>query len=53
VVLTKCFGAVGEEMEVRGIMWPKEIRASKDYVNNHGNLPLAVQRRKVILIVVV
>jgi len=36
VVLTKCFGAVGEEMNVRGVMWGKEIKASKDYVNNHG-----------------
>jgi aryl-alcohol dehydrogenase-like predicted oxidoreductase len=35
-VLTKCFGAVGEEMNVRSVMWPKEIKASKDYVNNHG-----------------
>lgn len=36
VVLTKLFGAVGEEMDVRGITWPKEIRVSKDYVNNLG-----------------
>ncbi|EHL03195.1 putative aryl-alcohol dehydrogenase [Glarea lozoyensis 74030] len=35
VVLTKCFGAVGEEMGVRSVMFPKEIKASKDYVNNH------------------
>jgi aryl-alcohol dehydrogenase-like predicted oxidoreductase len=27
---------VGEEMSVRGVQWPKEIKASKDYINNHG-----------------
>jgi len=36
VVMTKCFGAVGEEMAVRGMNWPKEIAGSKDYVNNMG-----------------
>jgi aryl-alcohol dehydrogenase-like predicted oxidoreductase len=36
VILTKCFGAVGEEPSVRGIFYPKEIRASKDYVNQAG-----------------
>ncbi|RDL41852.1 uncharacterized protein BP5553_01831 [Venustampulla echinocandica] len=36
IVLTKCFGAVGEEMDLRGIFLPKEMRASKDYVNTFG-----------------
>jgi len=36
VILTKCFGAVGEEPSVRGIFYPKEMRASKDYVNQAG-----------------
>ncbi|KAE9377033.1 Aldo/keto reductase-like protein [Stipitochalara longipes BDJ] len=36
VILTKCFGAVGEEPSVRGIFYPKEIRSSKDYVNQAG-----------------
>jgi predicted oxidoreductase len=52
VVLTKCFGAVGEEMGVRSVMWPKEIKASKDYVNNHGkNLFLLLLRGVVGLMV--
>jgi aryl-alcohol dehydrogenase-like predicted oxidoreductase len=38
VILTKCFGAVGETPNVRGIFHPKEIRASKDYVNQAGVL---------------
>jgi aryl-alcohol dehydrogenase-like predicted oxidoreductase len=38
VILTKCCGAVGEEPTVRGIFHPKEIRASKDYVNQAGNI---------------
>jgi len=36
VILTKCFGAVGEEPNVRHIFFPKEIRGSKDYVNQNG-----------------
>ncbi|TVY78319.1 Aldo-keto reductase dtxS3 [Lachnellula suecica] len=36
VLLTKCFGAVGEEPGLRGIFFPKEIKASKDYVNQAG-----------------
>lgn len=36
MVLTKLWGAVGEEIDVRGIFYPNEIRASKDYVNNLG-----------------
>ncbi|KAG9231023.1 NADP-dependent oxidoreductase domain-containing protein [Amylocarpus encephaloides] len=42
VILTKCWGAVGEDMDVRGIMWPKEIAASKDYVNNQGLSRLSI-----------
>jgi len=38
IILTKCFGAVGEEPSVRGIFYPTEIRASKDYVNQAGGL---------------
>jgi len=36
VILTKCFGAVGEEPGLRAINFPKEMRASKDYVNQLG-----------------
>ncbi|CZT42938.1 related to aryl-alcohol dehydrogenases [Rhynchosporium secalis] len=36
VILTKCHGAVGEVPQVRGFFFPKEIRASKDYVNQGG-----------------
>jgi aryl-alcohol dehydrogenase-like predicted oxidoreductase len=38
VILTKCYGAVGEEPIIRGVFHPKEIRASKDYVNQAGNI---------------
>jgi len=36
IILTKCFGAVGEDPSVRHIFFPKEVRASKDYVNQSG-----------------
>jgi len=36
VILTKCFGAVGEEPGLRHIFFPKEMRGSKDYVNQSG-----------------
>lgn len=36
IILSKCFGAVGEEPGLRGIFFPKELRTSKDYVNQHG-----------------
>lgn len=36
VILTKCFGPVGEEPGLRGIFFPTEIRKSKDYVNQSG-----------------
>lgn len=40
VILTKAFGAVGEEPGLRHINFPKEMRASKDYVNQLGTLSL-------------
>lgn len=40
VILTKCFGAVGEEPGLRHIFFPKEMRASKDYVNQLGMCPI-------------
>ncbi|KAG0649804.1 Aldo-keto reductase dtxS3 [Hyphodiscus hymeniophilus] len=36
VVLTKCFGAVGEEPNVRGAFYPDALKKSKDYVNQSG-----------------
>lgn len=36
VLLTKCNGYVGEEPAVRDLLFPKEIRSSKDYVNQGG-----------------
>jgi aryl-alcohol dehydrogenase-like predicted oxidoreductase len=36
VILSKCNGAVGEEPGVRSMFFPKEIAASKDYVNQRG-----------------
>ncbi|KAF4630866.1 hypothetical protein G7Y89_g7273 [Cudoniella acicularis] len=36
VILTKCNGAVGEEPGVRSMFYQKEVRSSKDYVNNFG-----------------
>ncbi|KAL3420602.1 aldo/keto reductase [Phlyctema vagabunda] len=36
VILTKCFGAVGEETGLRSIFFPNEIKNSKDYVNQNG-----------------
>lgn len=44
VVLTKCWGTVAEEMEMRGIFVPEEIRASKDYVNTFGMYSLLFLR---------
>lgn len=39
IILTKCFGAVGEEPNVRHVNFPKEVRGSKDYVNQAGTYP--------------
>lgn len=36
VILSKCNGAVGEDLSVRGFFFPNEIKASKDYVNQYG-----------------
>lgn len=36
VLLSKCFGVVGEEPNVRHISYPEEIKKSKDYVNQGG-----------------
>jgi aryl-alcohol dehydrogenase-like predicted oxidoreductase len=36
VILSKCHGTVGEERNVRGFFYPKEIAKSKDYVNQGG-----------------
>ncbi|KAH8674225.1 NADP-dependent oxidoreductase domain-containing protein [Xylariales sp. PMI_506] len=36
VIMTKCNGAVGEQPEVRGILYMNEIKASKDYTNQYG-----------------
>lgn len=36
VILSKCYGYVGEEPGVRGIMYGQAIAASKDYVNRGG-----------------
>jgi aryl-alcohol dehydrogenase-like predicted oxidoreductase len=36
VILTKCYGTVGEQPGVRHIAWPAEIKRSKDYVNQGG-----------------
>jgi len=38
VILTKCFGAVGEEPGLRGVFFPNELKKSKDYVNQNGML---------------
>jgi aryl-alcohol dehydrogenase-like predicted oxidoreductase len=40
VILSKCNGAVGEEPGLRGMFFPKELKASKDYVNQYGKYPL-------------
>lgn len=36
VILTKCFGPVGEVPGLRHISFPNEMKASKDYVNQGG-----------------
>ncbi|KAL1967155.1 hypothetical protein VTN77DRAFT_3446 [Rasamsonia byssochlamydoides] len=36
VLLTKCNGYVGEEPAIRHILFPEEIKRSKDYVNQGG-----------------
>ena len=36
VILSKCYGYVGETPDIRGIMYGQAIAASKDYVNRGG-----------------
>jgi aryl-alcohol dehydrogenase-like predicted oxidoreductase len=36
VILSKCWGYVGEEPGIRGIQYGQKIAESKDYVNNGG-----------------
>lgn len=36
VILTKCYGIVGEEPGIRHIQWTPEMNASRDYVNQGG-----------------
>ena len=36
VILTKCYGTVGEEPGIRGILYGQDIKKSKDYVNQGG-----------------
>ncbi|KAK3991535.1 hypothetical protein QBC44DRAFT_393102 [Cladorrhinum sp. PSN332] len=36
IILTKCFWAVGEEPELRGYFFAKQMGLSKDYVNQGG-----------------
>ena len=36
VILSKCYGYVGEEPGIRGIMYGQDIAKSKDYVNRGG-----------------
>lgn len=36
VILSKCYGTVGEEHQVRAFLYPKEMAKSKDYVNQGG-----------------
>ena len=36
VILSKCYGYVGEEPGIRGIMYGQKIAQSKDYVNRGG-----------------
>ncbi|KAI9677019.1 MAG: hypothetical protein M1817_006858 [Caeruleum heppii] len=36
VILTKCYGTVGEQPDVLGLIYPQAIAKSKDYVNHVG-----------------
>jgi len=36
IILSKCFGVVGEQPGVRHVTFPAEMKASKDYVNQGG-----------------
>jgi Aldo/keto reductase family len=39
VILSKCYGTVGEEPSIFSIKYPDMIKNSKDYVNQSGSLP--------------
>lgn len=51
VILSKCWGAVGEEPGIRAIFFPKEIQSSKDYVNQRGKRKTLEAKLWLILIV--
>jgi aryl-alcohol dehydrogenase-like predicted oxidoreductase len=36
VILSKCFGVVGEQPGLRHVTWAQEMNRSKDYVNQGG-----------------
>lgn len=36
VILTKCYGTVGEEPGINGIMYSAQLKTSKDYINQGG-----------------
>lgn len=38
IILSKCFGSVGEEPSVFSLKYPQMIQKSKDYVNQNGRL---------------
>lgn len=42
VILTKCYGYVGEEPGVRGVLYGQTIAESKDYVNRGGLSRVAI-----------
>lgn len=42
VILTKCFGAVGESPEIRSTSLAAYIPKSKDYVNHYGSHSLTL-----------
>ncbi|KAK3725125.1 hypothetical protein LTR37_000636 [Vermiconidia calcicola] len=42
VILSKCYGYVGETPDVRGIMYGQKIAQSKDYVNRGGLSRVAI-----------
>lgn len=40
VILTKLYAIVGEDPEVRSMLYPTELKKSKDYVNQGGMIRL-------------
>ena len=49
VILSKCYGPVGEEPDVRGVFYPGEIKKSKDYVNQEGCLSPIQDKSQVLI----